>query len=109
MFLPLEQALLTHTAPAPSRTALFARYSLIAGLAASVLGVTGASVSALGLHTWGLAGDHRAVIVTQAGVLRSIPTEADTSQKTSPLAAGSLGSLAQRVITGTRTPVLVVH
>src|SRR5688572_10943015 len=43
VFLPLEQALLTHTTPAKSRTALFARYSLLAGLAAAV----GAQAAAL--------------------------------------------------------------
>ena len=43
VFLPLEQTLLTHTTPAPSRTALFARYSLIAALAAAI----GAQAAAL--------------------------------------------------------------
>lgn len=43
VFLPLEQALLTTTTPASSRTALFARYSLIAALAAA----TGAQAAAL--------------------------------------------------------------
>jgi hypothetical protein len=40
-------------------------------------------------RAYGLTADSRAVIVWQAGLLRSIPTEADVSQKTSPLAAGS--------------------
>jgi MFS family permease len=43
VFLPLEQTLLTHTTPAQSRTALFARYSLIAALAAAI----GAQAAAL--------------------------------------------------------------
>jgi MFS family permease len=43
VFLPLEQTLLTHTTPATSRTALFARYSLIAALA----GAVGAQAAAL--------------------------------------------------------------
>lgn len=43
VFLPLEQTLLTHTTPATSRTALFARYSLIAALAAAI----GAQAAAL--------------------------------------------------------------
>jgi SH3-like domain-containing protein len=34
--------------------------------------------------------DRRAVIAWRAGTLRSIPTEADTTQKTTPLAAGTL-------------------
>ncbi len=43
VFLPLEQTLLTHTTPAQSRTALFARYSLVAALAAAI----GAQAAAL--------------------------------------------------------------
>ena len=31
------------------------------------------------------------MIVWHSGTLRSIPTEADTAQKTTPLAAGSVG------------------
>jgi SH3-like domain-containing protein len=37
-----------------------------------------------------MAADRDAVIVARATSLRSIPTEADTSQKTTPLAAGSM-------------------
>ena len=44
----------------------------------------------LGQRTYGLAADARAVIAWKAGTLRSIPTEADTAQKTTPLAAGSV-------------------
>jgi hypothetical protein len=41
------------------------------------------------------------VIVGRTSTLRSIPTEADTSQKTSPLAAGSI-ALADREFLGWR-------
>ena len=40
-------------------------------------------------RAYGMAADDRAVIIWRAGTLRSIPTEADVSQKTTPLAAGS--------------------
>jgi len=59
---------------------------LIFGLAA----ITGlASLSSL--HAYGDMTDENACVVWRANVLRSIPTEADTTQKTTPLAAGSVG------------------
>jgi hypothetical protein len=39
------------------------------------------------------------VVVARPTVLRSIPTEADTAQKTTPLAVGSL-ALSQRTFLG---------
>ena len=53
VFLPLEQALLTQTTPAKSRTALFARYSLYAGLAAAV-GAQAAALPAALVHAFGM-------------------------------------------------------
>ena len=50
----------------------------------------------LGLRTYGPAADARAVLVWNQTTLRSIPTEADTTQKTTPLAAGTL-ALADKV------------
>ncbi|MDB6169988.1 MAG: hypothetical protein JWM88_2852 [Verrucomicrobia bacterium] len=58
-----------------------------AGLALSML--TGVSAVA-GVHAYGQAADSRAVIVWRGSLLRSIPTEADTSQKSTTLAAGSV-------------------
>ncbi|MDR1011740.1 MAG: protein BatD, partial [Opitutaceae bacterium] len=52
--------------------------------------VLGTTVSLLSLHAYGAAKDARAVIVWKAGSLRSIPTVADTTQKTSPLPAGTV-------------------
>lgn len=52
----------------------------------------------LGLVSWftyGPAADADAAIVWRAGILRSIPTEADTAQKTTPLAAGSLARIGK--------------
>jgi hypothetical protein len=57
----------------------------------SLLGVAvlaGAS-SLVAVHSYGIAADSRAVVVWRTGVLRSIPTEADNAQKTTPLPAGS--------------------
>ena len=42
------------------------------------------------LHAYGETADRRAVIAWRAGTLRSIPTEADTTQKTTVLPPGSL-------------------
>lgn len=51
--------------------------------AASVLATTS-------FLTYGIMAHKSAVIVARTGTLRSIPTEADTAQKTSPLAPGAL-------------------
>lgn len=51
--------------------------------------------------TYGLAAKADAVIVARATTLRSIPTEADATQKTSPLAAGAL-ALADKSFLGWR-------
>jgi hypothetical protein len=49
-----------------------------------------AAAGAAGVLAYGEAADARAVIVAHNGTLRSIPTEADTTQKTTPLATGTL-------------------
>ena len=48
------------------------------------------TAAAVSLHAYGPAADARAALAWRHGALRSIPTEADTTQKTTPLAAGSL-------------------
>ena len=53
VFLPLEQALLAQASPAATRTALFARYSLIAGLA-SAFGAQGAALPEWLVTAWAL-------------------------------------------------------
>jgi hypothetical protein len=73
-----------------------ARRSAVGLLAAALL--TGGAAAA-GLTAYGLAANPAAVVVARAGTLRSIPTEADTSQKTTPLAAGSL-ALADKTFLG---------
>ncbi len=65
------------------RTAILCWSALALGFCAAVTG--------LGCwFAYGPAADADAAIVWRAGTLRSIPTEADTAQKTTPLAAGSL-------------------
>ncbi|MFZ5496709.1 MAG: BatD family protein [Verrucomicrobiota bacterium] len=59
-------------------------------LTASLLAVALAGAATFSLHTYGQLAHPGAVFVWRASVLRSIPTEADTSQKTSPLSAGSI-------------------
>ncbi|HVS50815.1 MAG TPA: BatD family protein [Opitutaceae bacterium] len=59
-------------------------------LALFALGCATGAVATGGVLAYGEAADIRAVIVAHSGTLRSIPTEADTTQKTSPLAAGTL-------------------
>ncbi len=61
-----------------SATSLFALCGIALALAAACV------------HAYGLAADRRAVIAWRAGTLRSIPTEADNTQKTSVLAPGSV-------------------
>ena len=57
---------------------------------ALVLAVLVAATAVIGWQAYGPAADARAVVVWKAGTLRSIPTEADTTQKTTPVAAGSV-------------------
>lgn len=54
------------------------------------LGLGGASLFAAGTLAYGWAAHPAAAIVARATVLRSIPTEADSTQKTTPLTAGGL-------------------
>ncbi len=70
-------------------------------LASSLLGVSVALAIAAGisLHEFGETADARAVVAWRAGTLRSIPTEADTTQKTTALTAGSV-ALADKTFLG---------
>ena len=55
-----------------------------------LLAVILAASATLSLRSYGSLADPGAVLVWKASVLRSIPTEVDTTQKTSPLSAGSI-------------------
>ncbi len=68
-----------------------ARRSWAAPIALVALGVAiiGFLASVVAYRAFGVTADTRAVVVWRAGTLRSIPTEADVSQKTTTLSAGS--------------------
>ncbi|HSY53709.1 MAG TPA: protein BatD, partial [Opitutaceae bacterium] len=70
-----------------------------AAVFALVLALITAAVAGTGLHAYGLAADARAALVWRSATLLSIPTEADTTQKTSPLAAGNL-AIADKTFLG---------
>jgi tetratricopeptide (TPR) repeat protein len=55
-----------------------------------VLALLLTAAAAVSLHAYGPAADARAALAWRHSALRSIPTEADTTQKTTPLAAGAL-------------------
>jgi hypothetical protein len=61
-----------------------------AALSALILALLIAGAAGAGIHAYGPAGDARATLVWRSAILHSIPTEAGTTQKTSPLPAGNL-------------------
>lgn len=76
-----------------------ARAVTLAGALGLALGLVLAGAALAGRYSYGLAGRADAVVVARPGTLRSIPTEADTTQKTSPLGAGAL-ALADKTFLG---------
>jgi hypothetical protein len=58
-------------------------------LAALTAAVLAGGASFVAYRAYGITADTRAVVVWRTGILRSIPTEADVSQKTTALPAGS--------------------
>ena len=68
-------------------------------LTASLLAVVLAVAATLSLHAYGPLADPAAVFVWRPATLRSIPTDADTAQKSSPLSAGSL-AVAEKTFLG---------
>jgi len=69
--------------------------ALITSLVAVIL----AASATLSLRAYGTLADPAVVIVWKTSVLRSIPTEADTTQKTSPLSPGSI-AFAEKTFLG---------
>jgi len=96
VFLPLEQALLSHTVPAKSRTALFARYSLVGALVGA-LGAQSAGIPAL-LEQWLQMDLKRALQamflaygllgLASLALYRSIAPDFEADQKTTPTPLG---------------------
>lgn len=72
------------------------RWPLFAGLALALAGVGSVAIAIPAITTYGLSADARAVVVARPTTLRSIPTDADATQKTTLLAPGST-ALAKKV------------
>jgi tetratricopeptide (TPR) repeat protein len=68
-------------------------------MATSLLAVLLAAAATLSLHAYGPLAHPEATIVWRASTLRSIPTDADKSQKSSPLSAGSI-AVAEKTFLG---------
>lgn len=68
-------------------------------LVTCLLAVLIAAAATFSLHTYGPLAHPNAVMVWKATTLRSIPTEADTTQKTTPLSAGSI-ALVEKTFLG---------
>jgi hypothetical protein len=66
------------------------RWGMPTALAACLAAMLLAGAATFSLHAYGQLAHPRAVFVWKESVLRSIPTEADTTQKTSPLSSGSI-------------------
>ena len=76
------------------------RWSRFLGVGVLLFGLLFAIAALTGRATYGLAASPRAALVWRATTLHSIPTEAETNQKTSALPAGSLGVMADRTFLG---------
>ncbi|MDB6114907.1 MAG: hypothetical protein JWQ62_1852, partial [Lacunisphaera sp.] len=68
-------------------------------LTVSLLAVLLATAATLSLHTYGILANPEVALVWKASTLRSIPTDADTAQKTSALSAGSI-AVAEKTFLG---------
>ena len=68
-------------------------------LITSLVAVLLAAAATLSLHTFGPLAHPEVVIIWKPSTLLSIPTDADTSQKTSPLSAGSI-AVAEKTFLG---------
>jgi hypothetical protein len=68
-------------------------------LTTSLIAMLLAAAATLSLHDYGPLANPAAAIVWRASTLRSIPTDADTSQKSSPLSAGSI-AVAEKTFLG---------
>jgi len=68
-------------------------------LSALTLALLLGAAAFVGYRAYGITADARAVVVWRAGILRSIPTEADISQKTTPLSAGG-AAIADKAFLG---------
>ncbi len=72
------------------------------GLALAALAFVGCAVALAGLRAYGPLADRDIAVVAQSTLLASVPTEADTGQKTVPLPAGSLAKVDGQFLTWSR-------
>ena len=75
------------------------RWGKPVAMTTSLLAVLLAAAATLSLHAYGPLANPEAALVWKASTLRSIPTDADTSQKSSPLSAGSI-AVAEKTFLG---------
>ncbi|MDE3084243.1 MAG: BatD family protein [Verrucomicrobiota bacterium] len=68
------------------------QWAVPTALSLLIVALLAAIATTASLHAYGQAADPGAVIVWRNTTLRSIPTEADTTQKTSTLAAGNIAA-----------------
>lgn len=77
-----------------------ARWLKTSAITLSIVAALLGSAATLSLRVYSPLNDARAVIVWHDTTLRSIPTEADTTQKTTPLSAGTVAIVNQAFIPG---------
>ena len=75
------------------------RWAVPAANMALAVALIAAGASLIAYRSYGIAADTRAVVTWRPGILRSIPTEADVSQKTTTLPAGS-AAIADKTFLG---------
>jgi hypothetical protein len=76
------------------------RWSRFLGVGVLLFGLLLSAAALTARATYGLAASPRAALVWRDATLHSIPTEAETNQKTTALPAGSLGVMADRTFLG---------
>jgi hypothetical protein len=74
------------------------RLRVISASTACLLALLLGASAAVSLHTYGVLLNRNAAIAWRSGTLRSIPTEADTTQKTTVLAPGSVGVMGKTLL-----------
>ena len=78
------------------------RWSSITGLAIAILSIGAFGFGAISLNRYQETGDTRSVIIWKPSLLRSIPTEVDAQQKTTPLAPGTIAIVDKNFLTWQR-------
>lgn len=81
-----------------------ARSRFVSAAASIILGlcIAGSAAAVAGFLSYGTTADEHAVVAWHTATLRSIPTDADVTQKTSPLSAGSVAIVDKTFLPGDR-------